>query len=160
MDPIMISALVTGAWNLIAPYAKKAANKLIEKSGEELPDVVVGKVWDAVKEKMESKPEAASLPAELIQDPQDEDLHGTFRRQLKKLLENDEAFARQLEKLVNEAQQVTTYNATLTGDGAIAQGNGATAVGKGGILIEGDVNGSNVIRGDHNTVSSKKRRTK
>ena len=158
MDPIMISALVTGAWNLIAPYAKKAANKLIEKSGEELPDVVVGKVWDAVKEKMESKPEAASLPAELIQDSQDEDLHGTFRRQLKKLLESDEAFAKQLQVLVKEAeQQGASYKAELHGDGAIAQGNNAKAMGKGGVYIGGNSTNSTMVTGDNNSVNTGKK---
>ena len=39
------------------------------------------------------------------------------------------------------------YQATLNGDGAIAQGPGAKAVGKGGILIEGDVHG-NITLGD------------
>jgi hypothetical protein len=159
MDPITITALVTSAWNLLGPYAMKAAGKLVEKSGEKLPEVVVGKVWDAVKEKMESKPEAASLPAELIQDPQDEDLHGAFRRQLKKLLENDEAFAKQLQVLVKDAeQQGVSYKAELHGDGAIAQGNNARAVGKGGVYIGGSSTDSTIITGDNNSVNTGKKK--
>jgi uncharacterized caspase-like protein len=46
------------------------------------------------------------------------------------------------------------YQATLNGDGAIAQGPGATAVGKGGILIKGDV-GGNFTVGNNNTFGDK-----
>lgn len=159
MDPISLAHLVLSTWNLLAPYAKIVGGKLVEKASEELPDVT-GKIWDVVKEKLEAQPETKNLPAELVQSPDDDDLKGTFRHQLKKLLENDETFAQQLQKLVDEAQQVTTYSATLDGDGAIAQGTGAKAVGKGGILIEGDVSGSNVISGNNNVVSGKKRRKK
>jgi hypothetical protein len=41
--------------------------------------------------------------------------------------------------------------ATLNGDGAIAQGEGATAVGAGGVLIEGDVEGDVVTGSKHTT---------
>jgi hypothetical protein len=44
------------------------------------------------------------------------------------------------------------YQATLTGDGAIAQGPGARAVGAGGIMVDGDVNG-NITIGHHNTIN-------
>lgn len=160
MDPISLAPLVITTWNLLAPYVKKAAKQLIEKSSEELPDVIVGKVWDTVKEKMEEKPETKSLPAELVKAPEDQDIQGAFKYQLKKLLENDEAFARKLEKLVGEAKQVTTYNATLTGDGALAQGNGATAVGKGGVYIGGKASGNTIVTGHHNSINNEKKKKK
>lgn len=40
------------------------------------------------------------------------------------------------------------YTATLTGDGAIAQGDGAKAVGAGGVLIDGDINVSGDVSGN------------
>ena len=158
MDPITISALVTNAWNLLAPLAKKAAGKLVEKSGEDLPEVVAGKVWAAVKEKMEAQPETKSLPADLVRKPDNQAVQGAFQYQLQKLLENDEAFTHQLEKLVSEAKQVTTYNATLSGDGAIAQGNGATAIGKGGAYIGGSISSSTIITGDGNSVNNEEKK--
>ncbi len=46
----------------------------------------------------------------------------------------------------------TRYQATLTGDGAIAQGSGATAVGAGGVLVggrnNGNINTGNWVGGD------------
>ncbi len=47
------------------------------------------------------------------------------------------------------------YQASLVGDGAIAQGPGAKAVGKGGILIEGDVSGNFVV-GNNNRINDGK----
>ena len=43
-----------------------------------------------------------------------------------------------------------TYQATLTGDGAIAQGAGATAVGRGGVLVQGN-NTGRIITGTQTT---------
>ena len=48
------------------------------------------------------------------------------------------------------------YQASLVGDGAIAQGDNAVAVGKGGIYIGGKVSGSTIITGDNNTVGKPK----
>lgn len=55
-------------------------------------------------------------------------------------------------------KSVRIYQATLNGDGAIAQGNGSRAVGKGGVFVEGDINinvqndlsGNLIIGGDNN----------
>jgi hypothetical protein len=145
MDPILIPLLVNGTWTVLKPFVKKEGGKILEKA--------VGKVWDFVKAKMESKPETAELPAEVAKAPDDEYAQAAFRYQLKKLLENDEAFAQQLDALVKEAKQVTVTNmtATQTGDGAIAQGEGATAVGAGGVHVGGKASG-NIITGDKNTV--------
>ena len=63
-----------------------------------------------------------------------------------------ETAARQIsaEKSQRRYQQ---YQATLIGDGAIAQGDGAKAVGKGGILIDGNLSG-NITIGNNNSVNS------
>jgi hypothetical protein len=109
---------------------------------------------------METKPETQTLPADLLKTPDDEDTQGAFKYQLKKLLENDETFARQLDELVKQAKAVTSSSAALKGDGAIAQGDHAVAVGKGGVHVGGNVSDSNIIMGNNNTVNSKKRKKK
>lgn len=160
MDPISIPLLVSGTWTVLGPFVKKAGAKLLEKAGDAMPDAI-GKVWDVVKQKMESKPETASLPAEVAHAPEDEDTQVVFRYQLKKLLENDEAFARQLEGLVKEANQVTvtSMTATQTGDGGLAQGDGAVAVGKGGMYIGGTATG-NFNTGDNSSVNNDPKKKK
>lgn len=46
------------------------------------------------------------------------------------------------------------YQATLNGDGAIAQGNGAKAVGAGGIMIDGNYTG-NITIGNNNRINDR-----
>jgi len=158
MDPVTIAPLAISAWKILAPWIKKLAGKMIEKASDELPEAV-GKVWDTVKEKMEAKPETQSLPAEVVAAPEDEDVQGAFKYQLKKLLENDEAFAKQLDQLVKDAGKAKggkTYNATLDGDGAVAQGDNSVAIGKGGVYIGGNANDNVIVTGDEHKISKKK----
>jgi hypothetical protein len=158
MDPITFAtaaSLAASAWKLLAPFAQKMAGKLSEKAGEALPEVT-GKVWDAVKEKLESHPETKSLPADLSKTPDDPMVQGAFQYQLKKLLENDAAFARQLDGLIKQAgKQSTSISVKVEGDGAAAVGDGAQAVGAGGILIGGNVSGG-ITMGDQREKKDKK----
>ena len=160
MDPISIPLLVTGTWTVLEPFIKKAGGKLLEKASEYLPDAV-GKVWNAVKEKMESKPETASIPADLANKPDNTAVQGAFQYQLEKLLENDEAFKQQLDALVKEAKNVSVTNmsATLTGEGAIAQGENAKAVGAGGVMIGGNITG-NINTGSNSSVDDDDKKKK
>jgi hypothetical protein len=156
MDPI---TLVPLALSFILPYAKKLAGKLAERSLEAVPDVV-GKIWDTVKDKLEERPDTSALPADLVATPDDQDVQGAYKYQLKKLLENDAAFAKQLEELVNQANVHVEkkYSATMNGDGAIAQGDGAVAVGKGGNYFGGNVSGSNIVTGNNNLIGNDKKK--
>lgn len=156
MDPIAIANLAISAWTLLEPYVQKLAGKLTEKAGKTLPNEAV-KVWDTVKAEMESNPETQSLPTDFVKAPDDEDTQGAFKYQLKKLLENDEAFAKRLEELVNEAKGAISFTAGMKGDGVIAQGDHSVAVGRGGIHIGGNVSESNIIAGDSNVINGEKK---
>jgi hypothetical protein len=147
MDPISIAPLVISAWKLIAPYAKKVGGKLVEKASDVLPGAV-GKVWDTVKGKMEERPETKTLPTDLAATPDDQSVQGAFQYQLKKLLENDDAFAQQLEKLVNDAKEGSISNR----DGVVAT-NHSNAIGR--IDVGGDLSG-NIVVGNKNSVNSNK----
>ena len=52
------------------------------------------------------------------------------------------------------SRQTTTYTATNTGSGAIAQGPGATAAGARGIAIGGNATGNTIITGDNNRTTT------
>jgi hypothetical protein len=157
MDPVSLAPF---AVSMVLPYLQKIAGKLVEKSLEAAPDVV-GKAWDLIKEKLESKPETAELPKDVEKNPESKPAQGALEYQLTKLLENDAAFAKQLEKLVKEAKkQAPSNSASLKGSGAIAQGNGAVAVGSRGVHIGGKASGNMIITGDKNSVNTKKTRKK
>jgi hypothetical protein len=151
-----IASLTTGVWTMIQPYLPILATKAAEEIGTKVPEAV-GKVWDAISKKFETKSAANEALADVLKAPDDSDTQAAFRQQLKKIMAEDTSFAIDLSKLLEAAGG--TYRASLTGSGAIAQGTGAKAVGQGGVMIGGDVTG-NFVMGDENTVNSDKKKKK
>lgn len=58
-------------------------------------------------------------------------------------------FAELIQRELKQINSGIKYEATLTGNGAIAQGDGAMAAGAGGILIGRDVNNATIMQGDN-----------
>ena len=147
---IDIALLTTSAWTILQPYLPILATKTAEAIGTKVPEAV-GKLWETIQKKFDTKDAAKETLEDLLRSPGDADTQAAFRQQLKKLMAEDQSFATELNKLLESAGD--TYNASLTGNGAIAQGAGAKAVGKGGVMIDGSVSSSNIITGDHNSVN-------
>jgi hypothetical protein len=145
---IDIALVATNAWTVIQPYLPILATKTAEAVGGSVPPAI-GKVWKTVEKKFDTKAAAKEALEDLLKSPDDTDAQAAFRQQLKKLMAEDEIFATELSKLLEAAGD--TYKASLTGDGAIAQGTGAKAVGKGGVMIGGDVTG-NINTGSDSSV--------
>jgi len=150
---IEISALVASAWGALQPFLPVIATKAAEEIGK----TAISKVWTAIEKKFEAKPTAKEALQELRKDPQDADVQGAFRFQLKKILEEDSSFVGELAQLLESAG--SDYKAQVIGGGAIAQGQNAKAVGAGGIMIGGNVSG-NIVMGDEDTVNGEKRAKK
>ena len=90
---------------------------------------------------------------DLQQAPQDLDGHAALRKELRKLLAEDACFRAEVEQLLVAAQAEvvqTSYQATMTGGGAVAQGHGATALGAGAVKVGRDV-GGDVVTGTRTT---------
>ncbi len=135
---IEIPVLVASAWNVLQPHLSVLLTVTAQEIGKKVPDAAQ-KVWELVKSRFESDPGAQKALTQLADEPGDADLQGQFRAQLKSLLKEDPAFLQELTRLLESAGG--SSQATLTGDGAIAQGTCAKAVGAGGVLIEGSVTG-------------------
>jgi len=148
---IEIPALVTSAWTTLQPFLPIIATKAAEEIGK----TAVAKIWTAIEKKFDTKAAAKEALEDLLKNPKDEDTHVVFRVQLKKLLEEDNAFASDLASLLESAG--SDYNAQVIGGGAIAQGTNAKAVGAGGIMIEGGMSGSNIVVGNNNKVNDGKK---
>jgi hypothetical protein len=151
---IDVALLTTSAWTLLQPYLPILATKAVEEIGTQVPKAVA-QVWGAIRKKFDTKAIAKEALDDLQKKPQDPDTQASFRQQLKKAMAEDESFATDLSKLLEAAGD--TYKASLTGDGAIAQGTGARAVGKRGVMIDGSVSDSNIVTGDHNSVRDDKK---
>jgi len=148
MDPATLSATAMAAWTLLQPYLPIMATKTAEKLGSELPDAL-GKVWDALKGKLVAKPHAKESLADLLKNPKDPDLQAAFRVQIKKVLDEDPAFAEEFKRLVEGAGAQINVQVR---NGAAAIGDGAKAVGKGGVIIGGDAQGNIIITGNDNDI--------
>ena len=144
MEPIaiIIAALVGGA----AAAAKGVGAQVVKDAYNGLKTLVIrkfggqGKVTVAL-EQAEKTPSSEPWQAVLK-----EELAGVGADQ-------DEELVRQAQALLDllkahGAAPSTTYTATVTGSGAIAQGPGATAAGAGGVAVGGDVHGGIHTRGD------------
>ena len=139
---IEIPVLVTSAWTMLQPYLPVLAAKAAEEAGKKVPEAAI-KVWEMVKSKFASNPAAQKALEQVANEPDDPDLQGQFRAQLKTLLKEDAAFMTGLSAILEKSG--SDFKGQVIGDGAIAQGPGAKAVGAGGILVEGNVDGGITI---------------
>jgi hypothetical protein len=104
MDVATISILATTAVGFLSPYLAKAGEAIAKKIGEE--------VYQALKTRVSNKPRAQEALVDLEKAPEDPDRQAALRVQLRKLLEEDEAFAMQLQQALKEAE-TTEAGATI-----------------------------------------------
>jgi hypothetical protein len=78
---------------------------------------------------------------DLVKQPADDDNKASFRKELRKVVESDAPFARQLEELLRQAQQEATTVIHNIGSGAAAT-SGGVAAGAGGVAVGGNITGN------------------
>jgi hypothetical protein len=130
---IDVALLTSKIWDLIQPILGAVVAKGIEGFEKH-----VAEIWNMVKNKFNTKAAAKEVLEDILKDPDNPMVQKAFQYQLQKLLQEDEGFAKELSKLSDSVNWNFVAN---NRDGAIAQGNKSKAVGKGGVLIEGNVNG-------------------
>jgi hypothetical protein len=130
MDPVTIATAVVA---FLSPYFAEGGKAAAKKVGEALVATI--------KRRFQGKPAAEEALKDVEEAPQDEDLQAALRVQLKKVMQQDEAFAAELATLLDEAlrsapatYQITVSNVIAEGDNAVA--GGQVAVGRD---LEGDV---------------------
>lgn len=137
MDPMTIA---TGVLTVLTPFLLEGGKAAAKKAGEAL--------WATLEKRFKGSPAAETALVDLQAAPEDADNQAALRKEIRKLAEADAAFRAELEQLLMAAQAEapgSSYYATLTGDGAIAQGPGATALGAGAVQIGGNVGGDVVL---------------
>lgn len=141
MDPALLALTTQQLMPYLQQYGPLFAAKTVEAVAEKVPEAV-GKLWQGLKAKFDTKTAAKEALTDLLKTPDDADLQVAFRVQLKKLVEEDAAFGDHLQALLKDAQATAPVSQAYATEGsAIAQGYQAKAVAKGGILIEGGVKG-------------------
>ena len=139
MDPL---TLATTAASFLIPYLAKAGEKAFETVGEKSVD----SLWRAITSRFKGKATAEEAVKDLVARPADGDNQAVFRKELRKVLEAEPAFAVELERLLISAQHQGGDTVINTGSGAVAA-KGGVAAGVGGMAIKGDVHGNITVGG-------------
>jgi hypothetical protein len=140
MDIGTLTQAVTTTLIPLLPYLFKAGEKAAEETGKQ----IAGGAWNSAKElwtklrpKVEAKPAALEAAQDVATTPEDSDARAALRLQLKKLLIEDEALAREVTAWWEEAK---------------AAGVTVSASGERSVAIGGDVSDSSIVTGDQNVV--------
>lgn len=144
-DAVMI--FLAPALPFLVTGGEEAVRRAGKKIGEEGLEIAK-KLWEKLRPKVEENPRAQEAATEAAAQPDDPDVQATLRLQVRKILEADAALAAELNRLIEAARRGPSYQATVTGSGAIAQGRGAVAAGADGVAVGGDVNGDLRVGGE------------
>ena len=140
MDINALASSLTTALVPLLPYLLKAGEKAAEETGK----TVAGQslewaksLWAKLQPKVEAKPAALEAAQDVAQSPEDEEAQVALRRQLRKLLTEDQSLAEEVSRWLEQGK-VAGMN--VSGDRNVA--------------IGGDVKGSTIVTGDWNKVKS------
>ena len=140
----LLAPCLPGLMGLGKKAAEVGATKAAEKAGEAVGEqsaVQAGKIWQRLWPKVKAKEAAKEAAEDVAENPTDEDAVVALRRQLKKILEGDEALAAEVAALLKVAEaegQGTWVRQSVIGDGNQVigtMGGSAKAVG----TVTGDV---------------------
>ena len=104
MDPQTINIIAATAVGFLSPYLAKAGEAAAKKVGED--------IYQALQARFGSKPAVQEALSDLGKAPDDADHQAALRVQLKKMLAEDEEFAEQLQRLLQQAGE-TQAGATI-----------------------------------------------
>ena len=128
MDPALLSALAASAFTVLQPHLTELAKSAAGAVGKRVPDAI-GALWGKLRARFAGKPAADDALKDLLANPDDSDLQAVFRVYLRKLLQEDAAFADEIKELVDSTGEQTSYTADVHGAGAVAAGAGGIAIG-------------------------------
>lgn len=126
MDPEAIAIIASSAVNLLVLYLRGAAEEFAKKAGEGLGKVSATAAWNKVKElynairtRFAGKEAAIEALVDLKKTPDDPDTQAAVRAQLRKLMQVDDAFTKQLAILLKDAADVgvdSIFNTNIYGN--------------------------------------------
>lgn len=100
MDSATIGAIAATAISILTPYLTNAADAAARQLGDE--------VYKKLKARLSKKPAAQEALTDVEKSPQDADLQTALRAQIKKLLEEDHAFATELQEMFKKSGKAET----------------------------------------------------
>jgi hypothetical protein len=134
MDPTTLNLITANAVALLSEYLSKAAETVLPKAADHL--------YNAIKTRLEKKPAAKEAVEDLEKSPKDPDAQAVVRVQLKKTLTEDDDFAQEIKKLVEQVKEIGGESAVRANDRGVAAGRDIS-----GTVLTGDIEGSVSIGG-------------
>jgi hypothetical protein len=113
MDPISLAGAAVG---LLAPYLQQLAGKVIDKTGEQLAEgalPAVKRVYEAVKARLRPGSYAGNQLQGVEEKPESPGRRQALQGALAEVLEEDEGFAGELERLVTQAREAAGWYAEV-----------------------------------------------
>src|SRR6185369_17645197 len=104
MDINALASSLTTALVPLLPYLLKAG---AEETGKKAVDQSLEwakSIWTKLKPGVEAKPEALEAALDIAQSPDDQDAQAAFRRQLKKLLTEDQSLAEEVRRWLEQSK--------------------------------------------------------
>lgn len=136
MDIVALTYAITTVLTPVMPYLFKAGEKAADEAGKKVAD----KTWESAKEiwaklwpSVEAKAAALEAAQDVAQTPDDGDAQAALRRQLKKLLAEDDVLAKEIAQLWENSK---------------GRGVTVSASGERSVAIGGNLTGSSIITGD------------
>jgi hypothetical protein len=120
MDIAALALSLTTLLGPFLPYLIHAGEQVAQEAGRKFGSeawAAAKDLWASLAPKVDAKPAAHEAAHDLAQQPDDQDAQAAFRLQLKKLLAEDESFARKI------ADQMNTVSAHTIKDSLIVTGN-------------------------------------
>lgn len=149
-DPLTATVII-----VLGKYALDKGAQLVKEVGPAAVEKA-GEMFKLVLDKIRNTPGGEWVAGEFEKDPNT--YEKPVEKKLDEAIQQDAAFKAKLAELLTQYQHVAathvgdaTYQATLTGSGAIAQGPGSTAVGERGVLVGGNVGGP-IVTGSGNVI--------
>jgi hypothetical protein len=140
MDPQTTGVIASTAVGVLSSYLAKAGEAAATKVGED--------VYQFLKARFSKQPIAQEALSDLEQAPSDADAQVVVRYQLKKLLAEDTAFARDLEALLKRAEESGITPGVEASRRGVAAGRDVS-----GTVVTGDIGGSVTIGSSSNEES-------
>ncbi len=123
MDISLLVSLLAPCLPGLMGLGKAVGKKAVETAGEKIGEqsaAQAGKIWQRLWPRVKAKAAAKEAAEDVAKDPNDADSVAALRKQLKKILEGDEALATEVAALLKAAEanvQGTWIQQSVTGDG-------------------------------------------
>lgn len=149
-DPLTASVMM-----VLGKYAIDKGATLLKEVGPQAVEKA-GALFKKALESLRRDPKGEVVADEFTADP--ETYAKPVEKKLDELLQANAELKAELAALLAEYQvaakaHTPSYQGTVIGDGALAQGDGATAVGAGGVNLQGGSSSGPIVTGSGNTIT-------